>query len=839
LGLHKRGLAPSPHWAGKKSPKGSKKEHPSYFWRWPHYHTFGTYTGPQFGILVLDIDDPAKFRKLIEKFGLLECKTLDGCLVSYHRADSPEAVRAGTAKGKLIFQFAADENHPLARINKAALKSALGVEIFYGHGDPSVLGAHPDGPGQEYLLSDGPVGPPPDWLLEDLVERASQKVRAPKAKTPGGNGATSNPAAVAKYGAAALDGEVAKVAAAPEGERNCTVWKASCALGSLVGAGVLDREEAEERLQKATTLPPEEAVDVIRRGLDRGAEAPRDLAHVGGNGDGFERPMIEITVEEHDVNDQAIAALAADPDLYQRGNTLVRTLREGPRPDDMETGRDPGGLTIAPIHAATLRERLTKYAFWAKKAKGPDGEEVYWPAHPPDWSVPAVLNRGSWPGIRFLEGVTETPILRADGTVLETPGYDRRSGILYVPEIEFPKIPTYPTWEDAKQAVAQLYDLVAEFPFKVNEQGSQGDHKAAWLAALLTPFVRECLVGPAPLFLFDANTAGSGKTLLCDIISIVGTGRCVGRTTYPSSEEEMDKMTLAMAMDGTKLILFDNTATGNPIGGAALDAALTATTRSGRVLGASRFVKDIPFSPTFLCTGNNAGLKGDTLRRVITSRLESSEERPEEREGFAIPNLLEYVREHRGKLAMAALTILRAYIVAGRPIPAPKPGYEPQWTKPTPMGGFEAWANLVRRAVHWVTGHDPLATKAEAKSADKMAVLKPVLIAGWAALCQSEGKDSLSTAQAIKVLENHPGDHELLRTTLTETTKDGKLPSPNSLGNLLGKVRGQPVEGRYLERVKSGVGQWFVKTVPHPAKTAPTAPLDAPAAEEGEDPSPF
>jgi hypothetical protein len=141
--------------------------------------------------------------------------------------------------------------------------------------------------------------------------------------------------------------------------------------------------------------------------------------------------------------------------------------------------------------------------------------------------------------------------------------------------------------------------------------------------------------------------------------------------------------------------------------------------------------------------------------------------------------------------------------------------------------------------VHWVTGHDPLATKAEAKSADKMAVLKPVLIAGWAALCQSEGKDSLSTAQAIKVLENHPGDHELLRTTLTETTKDGKLPSPNSLGNLLGKVRGQPVEGRYLERVKSGVGQWFVKTVPHPAKTAPTAPPDAPAAEEGEDPSPF
>jgi hypothetical protein len=139
------------------------------------------------------------------------------------------------------------------------------------------------------------------------------------------------------------------------------------------------------------------------------------------------------------------------------------------------------------------------------------------------------------------------------------------------------------------------------------------------------------------LFLFDANTAGSGKTLLCDIISIVGTGRCVGRTTYPSSEEEMDKVTLAMALNGTKLILFDNTATGSPIGGAALDAALTATTRSGRQLGVSRFVTDIPFSPTFLATGNNAGLRGDTLRRVVSARLEATEDRPEERDGFVIP----------------------------------------------------------------------------------------------------------------------------------------------------------------------------------------------------------
>ena len=61
-------------------------------------------------------------------------------------SDSPEAVRAGQAKGKLIFQFEVGADHPLARVGKAALRQALGIEIFYGHGDPTILGAHPDGP---------------------------------------------------------------------------------------------------------------------------------------------------------------------------------------------------------------------------------------------------------------------------------------------------------------------------------------------------------------------------------------------------------------------------------------------------------------------------------------------------------------------------------------------------------------------------------------------------------------------------------------------------------------------------------------------------------------------
>src|SRR5262249_36473977 len=43
---------------------------------------------------------------------------------------------------------------------------------------------------------------------------------------------------------------------------------------------------------------------------------------------GSTRPTILITTEEYHVTDQAISALATDPDVYQRGCKLVRVLRD-------------------------------------------------------------------------------------------------------------------------------------------------------------------------------------------------------------------------------------------------------------------------------------------------------------------------------------------------------------------------------------------------------------------------------------------------------------------------------------------------------------------------------
>src|SRR5262249_34746266 len=123
LGLAECGLAPVPK-HGKAQPAGSDAAFPSRLWDWSssYYDALGTYTGPAVGLLVLDIDDAATFRRSIDRGNApLLCdrwQDLEGALVSCHGATTAQAVRSGRGRGKLIFRFAPPEgaDHPLARL---------------------------------------------------------------------------------------------------------------------------------------------------------------------------------------------------------------------------------------------------------------------------------------------------------------------------------------------------------------------------------------------------------------------------------------------------------------------------------------------------------------------------------------------------------------------------------------------------------------------------------------------------------------------------------------------------------------------------------------------------
>jgi hypothetical protein len=400
------------------------------------------------------------------------------------------------------------------------------------------------------------------------------------------------------------------------------------------------------------------------------------------------RPSITITTEEHEVNAAAAAALARDKDIYQRGGLLTRVVRDvSPATNGI---RRPFAPRIEPLPPPLLRERLAANAVWVRLKDTKNGV-MEAPGRPPGWCVSAVHARAEWPGIRHLEAVIEYPVLRPDGTILGRAGYDPETGLLLEAAAPFPAMPERPSKDQAVAARDRLLEVVADFPFE------QDVHRAAWLAALLTPLARFAFTGPAPLFLVDANVRGTGKGLSLDCVSHIVTGERFTVASYTDDEDELRKRILALALGGDRLVLFDNL-TGK-FGNGVLDAALTGTSFKDRILGVNRMA-EAPLYMTWYATGNNVAIAADTARRVCHVRLESREERPEERQGFRHPNLLAWVGRNRAPLLTAALTILRGYCAAGRP-----DQHLPPW------GSFEGWSALVRSAVVWAGLPDPGETR--------------------------------------------------------------------------------------------------------------------------------
>jgi hypothetical protein len=441
-------------------------------------------------------------------------------------------------------------------------------------------------------------------------------------------------------------------------------------------------------------------------------------------------PQIIIDTDEHRVNAQAAQALAADTDLYQRGGLLARVVRDS-APAALLL--DEPALRIADLPPPQLRSRLTAVAeFVVENDKGETR-----PVHPPGWVVSAVNTLGQWPGVRHLQGVVEFPVLRPDGTVLSTPGYDASTGLIYEPNCAIPVIPEAPTRDDAVKACKRLLGVVQDFPFATPA------HQSAYLCALLTPAARFAFRGNAPLFLANANVRGVGKGLLFNVLARILTGQDMATATYTNDTDELRKHITAVALAGYRMVLFDNLV--GRFGNSVLDAALTTTRWEGRVLGASQIFRG-PLFVTWFATGNNVSLQHDMPRRVCAIRLQSDLEAPHTRSDFRHPDLLAHVDARRPKLLTCVLTILRGYCVAGRPdmnLPA--------W------GSFGGWSDLVRSAVVWCGLPDPIEAAEELQDeADPVAGAMGILLKNWHRLRDKKGR-GLTATEVIRQLYPEAG----------------------------------------------------------------------------------
>ena len=500
-------------------------------------------------------------------------------------------------------------------------------------------------------------------------------------------------------------------------------------------------------------------------------------------------PRIEvIDGQTYACVNQTLVLMSQDPSLFDLGETLVK----------IEDG------AVYPLDEAHLIHELggmAQFWRWKKKNNGDTYEQLLDP--PPRVAKP-IIAKGKLRKLKSLTAVITAPTLATGGGVIDKPGYDASSGLLFDTQSPPQPVPLYPSRAQVQDALDKLLYPFKDFPFVDDID------RGVMLAALLTSVSRPALK-TAPAFGIDAPVQASGKTLLAQAIGALGTGKNPAIWPHTSSrdDEEVRKRLMTALRSNTLCIVWDNVV--GQFDSAALASALTASEYTDRILGKSEGAT-VPNRALFSLTGNNLTISGDMARRVLIIRIDPEMDDPFARE-FDL-NPLEYVLKHRQEMVRAALTIIRGYLTSGTSRAKGR------------MASFEEWDDYVRQTVAWVGREfpnlgvaDPMKAVKKAQVSDPEQETLSALLAAWQAIFGTQSvsaKDALTELNDCLVQTLLP-TKGTIRSALEELNSGRPVTSAQLLGRVLGYRKGRIVNSRRLEaKVDTATNQklWSVVDVP-------------------------
>lgn len=503
-----------------------------------------------------------------------------------------------------------------------------------------------------------------------------------------------------------IDEQTRAVMAATDGEVNNVLGGAARVLGRFVAGGYLAEDTAVARLMEALELGGVHsdrwnvshrkgwtAATVIAAGLANGAAepwtvepAPRDTKPVVTPTVGHaaepapattgeiptSSPVAPASVTRIEAPSAAVGAYWLQGQLgqgalagfFRRDARIVHTPLIGeigylaPRADS----DDNGPAQIREVSPGQLAAKI-QYAYsWYKIIKGKDNKpDIEVPGlFPTEAAKRAVDAPEALSGLRTLGGITVTPMVREDGSVLESPGYDPSSRYLFLPGpgVNVPRVPERPEEPAVVAAVALLDEMLAGFA----DTWETKDDRANYLGMLLTPMLRLLAPPTYKMFGIGAHQPGSGKTLLADIATALHGG--VLRSEVPEDEAEWRKqITSLLSTTSAPVIHIDN------VTGVLKSSSLAGTLTAGqavtdRELGSSRMITTVN-DRLWVVTGNNLSLGGDLVRRTIIINIDPNMPNPETRTDFTIPDLIGWVHARRNDLLHALLVMIRHWVAEG------------------------------------------------------------------------------------------------------------------------------------------------------------------------------
>lgn len=355
------------------------------------------------------------------------------------------------------------------------------------------------------------------------------------------------------------------------------------------------------------------------------------------------KPQIDVNQPRINFVQEVFSHLKSTERFYLCGESLVYIDRQD--------------QTIKTLGRSDLEITLSGEIDWVKQGRQKDKlESVHLPPHHSKLLYETTFRRP----LHTISGFAHHPLVDENGQCSRIQsGYDAKTKVFSLfNECQYQSLGWSTLSLDAAAQAAKFLseDLFADFP------GQTPADQSKILCAAMTAVLRP-LLPTAPMFVVTAQGAGSGKSLLCDLLSTLACGQVSPASAYPTSPEEADRQLISILRYGPAIVNYDNVV-GELIETPPICSCLTQSTYAGRLLGSNQMLT-VNTSSLFLASGNFLTVCGDLRRRSVVIRL-STQKRLDR--SFRHLDLLAYARQKRPDLVMMLQKIAAGFMQTGTQI---------------------------------------------------------------------------------------------------------------------------------------------------------------------------
>jgi hypothetical protein len=448
--------------------------------------------------------------------------------------------------------------------------------------------------------------------------------------------------------------------------------------------------------------------------------------------------------------------------------------------EETDAMKAPAEPVMAELSATGVEFLLEQYIRWLVETRAGS----YYAALPSPY-INALMEY-SRTAVPVARAINTGPLVTMSGRVIDGVGLDRETGLVHrIDPILRSCVPgNPPTEQEVKEALKVLLDEwlvdVALDPV--------GKCVAVLLALTL---LQRALLPERPAFFVTAGQRGGGKTTLVHMIMVAVLGRRAAAANWSDNVEERKKALFSYLRQSVAALVWDNIARGSTISCPHIEAALTASEISDRVLGVSR-VETVPSSTIQIFTGNSIAPRGDMASRSFILPLNVNRPDPENR-AFTHADPLAWTQANRARILRALYTIL----IGGA---LQRPSEQVAKTR------FKIWWGLIGWPVEYAAGL--LGIKVDCTE---------LLRAG-----ESGEEEASASSRALTVLREHWGDSEFTTRDVVLALADLHAPFEeratraealsDALGELVGKILEKPTArsvGKLFQKYLTNRPAWI------------------------------